>query len=344
MATKTNTALQTASVLAFERKLDTSDALFFAGNWDDRANSSQWGNVEVNAKSVRGTISNRLKTKDQDPAKLDAAIENPNLQTVDVAMLPASADTLKVSFTLRVLSGAGTPSACNNADYQAKLVATVQAYVQSQGFGALAHRYASNLANGRFLWRNRLGAEQIEVQVAHLVQGLAQQTWTFDALSYSLRNFDTHSADLAAVAALIEGGLAGKHHVLLQVTAFVRVGAGQEVFPSQELILNKDKSGKSKTLYQVNEIAAMHSQKVGNALRTVDTWYEGAEVNGPIAVEPYGSVTTQGKAYRQPKQKADFYTLFDNWLLKDDVPAAEQQHFVVATLVRGGVFGDAGKE
>ena len=43
----------------------------------------------MRAKSVRGTISNRLKTKDQDPAKLDAAIENPNLQTVDVATLPA---------------------------------------------------------------------------------------------------------------------------------------------------------------------------------------------------------------------------------------------------------------
>ncbi len=62
---------------------------------------------------------------------------------------------------------------------------------------------------------------------------------------------------------------------------------------------------------------------------------------GPIAVEPYGSVTTQGKAYRQPKQKLDFYTLLDNWLLKDQVPPVEQQHFVMAVLIRGGVFGDA---
>ena len=79
--------LKTASVLAFERKLDPSDALFFAGSWDDRNNSGAWPPVEIKVKSVRGTISNRLKTKDQDPAKLDAAIENPNLQTVDVATL-----------------------------------------------------------------------------------------------------------------------------------------------------------------------------------------------------------------------------------------------------------------
>lgn len=259
MAT-TNT-LKTASVLAFERKLDPSDALFAAGTWAQRDTSQTWPAVEIRAKSVRGTISNRLKTKDQDPAKLDAAIENPNLQTVDVSMLPADADTLKVSFTLRVLGGTGTPSACNSADYQAKLLATVQTYAQTPGFSELARRYAHNLANGRFLWRNRLGAEQIEVQVAQLVDGQAVQRWTFDALAYSLRDFDASSADLTQLASLLEQGLSGSKYVLLQVTAFARVGAGQEVFPSQELILDKDKAGKSKTLYPVNGTAAVHSQK-----------------------------------------------------------------------------------
>ena len=81
--------LTTASVLAFERKLDPSDAVFHAGRWDDRAQSHAWQPVTVRAKSVRGTISNRLPAKDQDPAKLNAKIETPNLQTVDVAALPA---------------------------------------------------------------------------------------------------------------------------------------------------------------------------------------------------------------------------------------------------------------
>ena len=59
-------------------------------------------------------------------------------------------------------------------------------------------------------------------------------------------------------------------------------------------------------------------------------------------MEPYGSVTTQGKAWRQPKEKQDFYNLLDAWVLKDKAPPVEQQHFVIATLVRGGVFGEAG--
>lgn len=336
--------LTTASVLAFERKLDPSDALFHAGRWDDRAQSHAWQPVTVRAKSVRGTISNRLKAKDQDPAKLDAAIENPNLQTVDVAALPAEADTLKVQFTLRVLGGAGTPSACNSAAYQAKLLATVQGYVQQHGFGELARRYAANLANGRFLWRNRAGAEQVEVTVEQMQNGQATHTWSFDALALNTRavgTINTEAKGLDELGQAIAAGLAGSQHVLLRITAFVHQGAGQEVFPSQELILDKASAGKSKTLYHVDGVAAIHSQKIGNALRTIDTWYEGAEELGPIAVEPYGSVTTQGKAYRQPKQKLDFYTLLDNWLLKDQVPPVEQQHFVMAVLIRGGVFGDA---
>lgn len=337
--------LKTASVLAFERKLDPSDALFFAGSWDGRNDSAAWPPVGIKVKSVRGTISNRLKTKDQDPAKLDAAIENPNLQKVDIAALPSQADTLKVVFTLRVLSGTGQPSACNDADYQKKLMDTVGGYVEAKGFGELARRYASNLANGRFLWRNRVGAETVEVQIAHLVGGQARKTWSFDALAFSLRDFaapQQNAAALDELAKLIGDGLAGKGHVLLQVTAYVRVGAGQEVFPSQELILDKGRSDKSRTLYEVDGTAGLHSQKVGNAIRTIDTWYPEVDELGPIAVEPYGSVTTRGKAYRQPRKSDDFYSLLDNWIIKDKVPTTEQQHFVIATLIRGGVFGEAG--
>lgn len=341
-------SIKNPSVLAFERKLDPSDAVFSAGHWDQREHSMGWQPVRLREKAVRGTISNRLKAGAQDPAKLDAAIDKPNLQTVDVAAMPMDADTLCVRFTLRVLAGVGAPSACNEAAYRDKLINTVGGYASEHGFGELARRYAINLANGRFLWRNRVGAENISIHVHRMQDGQAHVIGNFDALSFSLRNFDVPdaaNADVAALAEQIRAGLSGEQHVLLQVTAFVRTGEGQEVFPSQELILGRERGDKSKTLYAVgpkdNEIAAIHSQKIGNALRSVDTWYEGADENGPIAIEPYGSVTTQGKAYRQPRgSKDDFYTLFDGWMLKDKVPSADQQHFIMAVLIRGGVFGE----
>jgi CRISPR-associated protein Csy3 len=337
-------AVKTASVLAFERKLDVSDALFYAGMWEERQNSSGWPAVAVREKSVRGTISNRLKGGESDPAKLDAKIENPNLQTVDVAALPANADTLKVFFTLRILAGVGAPSACNDAAYRAKLADTVAGYIKAHGLRALADRYACNIANGRFLWRNRVGAEKVCVLVEHLVDGKAASAWEFDALALSLHDFEPGraAAPLAELAALMEAGLSGAKHVLLGVTAFVRLGVGQEVFPSEELILDRAR-GKSKTLYTVAGVAGIHSQKIGNALRTIDDWYPESAGNGPIAVEPYGSVTTQGKAYRQPKAKMDFYTLLDDWMIKDKAPSLENQHYVVAVLIRGGVFGEKGE-
>lgn len=337
--------LKTASVLAFERKLDPSDALFAAGDWENRSQESEWKPVTIREKSVRGTISNRLKAKDTDPAKLDAQVQNPNLQTIDVATLPHNADTLRARFTLRVLGDFGRPSACNNAAYQARLKDVIDGYMANHGFSALSQRYANNLANARFLWRNRMAAEQIEVCVRVLDKGEEEASFTFNAQEYSLRSFQNDD-QINRLAELINDALASKRHLLLEVTAFARMGAGQEVFPSQELILDRSDS-KSRTLYSINDTAGIHSQKIGNALRTIDTWYpqpEDARDYGPIAIEPYGSITTQGVALRQPKKKPklDFYNLFDNWLLKDEVPDEEQQHYVMAILIRGGVFGEAG--
>lgn len=126
---------------------------------------------------------------------------------------------------------------------------------------------------------------------------------------------------------------------MLTVEAQVRLGAGQEVFPSQELVLDSN-SSKSRVLYQVAGIAGIHSQKIGNALRTIDTWHPKVDELGAIAVEPYGSVTSRGVACRQPKEKLDFYTLLDNWVTKGMKPDVDQQHYVMAVLIRGGVFGE----
>lgn len=337
--------MKNPSVLAFERKLDPSDAVFFAGNWDDKDNDTAWSGISVREKSVRGTISNRLKAKDMDPAKLNASIEKPNLQTVDVAALPEDRDTLRARFTLRILGGVGRPSACNDSEYQAKLADVITGYKEAFGFKELARRYAVNLANARFLWRNRLAAEQVCVCIRHLVEGKSQTEWSFDSTALSLKDFDLEESvqqKIAALAAVIEEGLASETgYRILEVTAFARMGQGQEVFPSQELILDRGK-GKSKTLYVVNGIAGMHSQKIGNALRTIDTWYP--DNTGPIAVEPYGSVTSLGMAYRQPSKKCDFYSLIDAWMLKDKAPEEGNQHYVMAILIRGGVFGESGKE
>lgn len=335
--------IKTASVLAFEKKLANSDAVMYAGKWEGRDKSKEWEPILLQEKAVRGTISNRLKNAIQsDPLKLDAEIQKANLQIVDTASLPIDCDTLKVSFTLRVLSDVGTPSVCNFQEYQQALENKIDSYIKKYDFSELSIRYAYNIANGRFLWRNRIGAKKIEIKVS-VDEGAS---YTFNAIDFGLIGFDHESKDLTELSKIIKNGLTGKHYVCFLIEAYVLIGHGQEVFPSQELVLddNKNKNKKSKILYHLNNIAAMHSQKIGNALRTIDTWYSDAIEAGPIAVEPYGSVTSRGKAYRQPKEKIDFFTLLDKWVNKNEDILENQKHYVIATLIRGGVFGETSKD
>ena len=54
-------------------------------------------------------------------------------------------------------------------------------------------------------------------------------------------------------------------------------------------------------------------------------------------------MTTEGKAYRDGSLAPHFYKLFDKWSVGGDVDD-EQQHYLMAMLVRGGVFGQSEKE
>ena len=326
-----------ASVLAYEKKLVLSDGYMYGTTWDVRDKTV--APLHLAEKSVRGTISNRLKpaVKD-DPAKLNAEVEKPNLQRVDACALGIDQDTLKLTFSLKVLSGVEYPSACNNAEFSQKCEAAVKDYITETGFVELAARYALNLANGRFLWRNRLGAEKIEIKVQ-----AEDKEWTFDAYNYSLNDFEDR-VDVKDLAALIAETLSGKRDALfIKVNAYALLGKGQEVYPSEELVFDKGRGDKSKILYAVDGIAAMHSQKLSNAIRTIDTWYP-EYTRRPIAIEPYGAVTNLGKAFRNPKDKVDFYTLFDKYVMGESLDNMEQKHYVMAVLVRGGVFGQSSKE
>ncbi len=227
MAKKENNA----SVLAFEKKLVPSDGYMYGTKWDDKSETTTLKLIE---KSVRGTISNRFKKSDveqfkKDPMKLDAKVESANLQTVDVCALGTEQDTLKLHFTLKVLGGIDQPSACNNALFKQSYTSAVKSYISKAGFTELGNRYAQNLANARFLWRNRVGAENIEVQINALNKG-AEQTWVFDATEFSTRNFESDDQDVKSLGERIASVLASEDEFLmLEVNYHVQVGKAQEV-------------------------------------------------------------------------------------------------------------------
>ena len=335
-----------ASVLAFEKKLVPSNGYLYGTTWESREDKESLVPLELVEKSVRGTISNRLKPSvANDPAKLNAEVEKPNLQTVDSCALREDQDTLKLHFTLKVLGNLPEPSACNEPAFLKRYKEVVQSYIDKEGFKELGRRYAMNLANARFLWRNRVGAEKIEVIITRMDhEGEHQKVWRFDAKSYPIRDFDIDDAEVNELGELIAKTLASREdYLLLDIVCYAKIGNAQEVYPSEELVLDKGQGNKSKVLYEVDGIAAMHSQKLGNALRTIDTWYSDyIEEQRPIAVEPYGAVTNLGRAFRHPKNKEDFFTLFDDMIAGKEIDE-DQRHYVMAVLVRGGVFGESDK-
>jgi len=340
------------SVLAFEKKIVPSDGRMYGTTWDVRNDQST--PLKVIEKSVRGTISNRPNKKDKeafekDSTKLDAKVENPNLQTVDVCALGMEEDTLKLHFSLKILGGVEHPSACNNAIFSQSYKTAVKDYIKEKKFCELGKRYALNIANARFLWRNRVGTENIEVQVNALNKG-SEYSWIFDATRFNPRNLDQELNDdqVNSLAERISSILSSENdYLVLEIICCAKVGKAQEVYPSEELVLDKGKGKKSKVLYSVDGIAAMHSQKIGNALRTIDTWYpdfSDSEVSaGPIAIEPYGAVTNLGKAFRTPRDIKDFYTFFDKFARGEKLDRIDDEHYVMAVLVRGGVFGKSDK-
>ena len=313
------------SMLAFDRKLEPSDALMHAGNWGDwGADDPSWRSIAIIPRQNRGTQSAYNTPK--------AKRSQPNPVKGDDANLPHDLDTLRVSFTLRMVGNLGLPFGCNDPKFESAIKKKVADF-KAQGLKELSHRYAHNIACGRFLWRNRVCAEQLKIRTRI---NRSKKVISFDGHAYDLNNFESSRKDknVKSLSAAILGGLNSQNDfAFIEVDGYVRLGRGQHVFPSQEMNIDDKKSGK--VLFKLGEdgCAAMHSVKIGNAIRTIDDWYDEAQF--PIAVEPFGSVTQCGQAFR--KSPNDLYTLMLDWVQGKEI-AEEGKLFVLANLIRGGVF------
>lgn len=321
------------TVLAFDRNLEPSDALMWSGNWSDIDTAAAWKKIALFERRNRAVKSNFKSEVLANEEELNKQIAEANLSWGDDAALNYDNDTLRLIFSLRILSGIDKPSVCNAPAFEAEYSKKVSDYLKTE-LDELANRYAYNIANARFLWRNRIDAQNLKVIVSHPSLELPLE---FDAYDYSLKETTATDSKVSKLAELIKSGLLGNSKILLTVNAYAQLGEGQRVWPSQEMVMNIPKGEKSRHLFSLDGQAAMHCEKIGNALRTIDDWYPGFEnTQTPIAIEAYGSVTQRGIAYRSSK---NFQKLLLNWLNNKSI-TDEEKHFVVAMLIRGGVFGE----
>lgn len=329
------------SVCSFSRSIQPSLGYFYAKN------ETNLEPIGITTENLRATFSDFSSSKKRDEFKL----ADGNIHKVESAYLPAGFNTLLVKYSVKSVANMLKPENINNEDAARVFEKFSELYVQRGGVDHLSELYVRNIVSGKPLWRNLTIADGAKVKVSFL-----DKEFSFDVpkeLSESF--FEKYKNEIKEISSYFAEGLKSySKFSMLYVENELFVGEGQEVFPSQEFI-DKDrvKDAPDRTLSSrvTNGVrqAIFHDAKIGNAIRTIDTWYEDSDSARALAVEPFGIDRDYSVAVRF-RDKTDFYSLVSkhiNTMIEDMTegkPLTGKEHFVAACLIRGGVFsGDSKK-
>lgn len=290
-----------------------------------------------------------------------------NIQRTESAKSHPQSIGLSVTFSFRTIPASSLMFGCSDPVFRRVADGFMEEFF-TRGvleFDEVCRRYARNILNGRWLWRNRiLGETQVTATVGdkkYLSQGSR------------LRDFDAYTEDEQGLAQAIATGLLSSDNVSPAIKVEGRVLFGftgeVEVFPSQNMVNNKPK-GFARSLYKVDmpsrkdlqEVmngankngsdagdfiadiidmgkAAIRDQKIGNAIRTIDTWYK--DFSGvPIPVEPNGASLEANTVFRKGNQSANaLMSKMDE--MHPGQAFNEGAAFLIAILIRGGVFSES---
>lgn len=333
------------SVFSLQRLAIVSDGAFF-----NKMPSGELTPLYVYRHGIRGTLGTEQKTE-----KNVANVAIP--QHTDVAKTHQDAEAVVVEFSLRMidLDHAVFSCAADTVENTKLVRDNVNGFIEraktSKGLEEVACRIARNIANGSWLWRNRVVAQDVNVEVFADKKSIA----SFDALNVPLNVFDNYSAGEKAIAAVVVQGFNGERRANLIVRATIDFGVrgAVEVFPSQAYLEDKPtgfarplyrlplsnlpQSQDTDTMYPIGQ-AAFRDQKISNRLRTIDTWYKDFDATlQAIPIEPNGASLDHQRLFRSSKGDGD--TGFD--VLKrigTMDPDSTDGMYTIGILLRGGVY------
>ncbi|MFK4132231.1 type I-F CRISPR-associated protein Cas7f/Csy3 [Pseudomonas luteola] len=287
-----------------------------------------------------------------------------NPYQADQARLASNADTLLVKMTLTVDDLSSNFSSCNDANFKQRMQGFFKEFFAGVGGYSLSKSYVDALLSCVWLHRNRKAlSKKIRLSFEYADEKGNLKTGTFESTVLNKSNsFSGEGYDhlVSSFAKALGGGLDSKLYISVEVEA--RLGMHQTVFPSQLWIDQSDgvtkgrKEGR-KSLYIADrtlQATGLSSTKVGNGLRTIDTWHDSAA--GAVAVSPYGVKKDTHEVLRPRERQNDFYTLLSvmeygleenlktirKAKTESDIPGSI--YFVVSNFVRGGMFSSSTKE
>jgi CRISPR-associated protein Csy3 len=358
--------------LSFRRSIDVSDGLMYSVMQDGTRRP-----IVVEQVTICGAIGNNTAGYDKQGNALAGETlqkaqnpTKPNIRSIDRAALDASSDVLELSFSLAFHSGGNAPAACSKADYRDDLAGFIHIARQKGLYQDLAGRYLWNIVNGRVLWRNGYGISdgctlKAGARKFSFDWGALRKRETFPGLDAVVKACTSGAENVPDLVRDIGAALAGQCDLLaLDISIRVRSYKGSEVWPSQEFVEETQKMRNGREISRV--LAAresrmdgvpcrhgyMHSQKIGNAIRTVDEWHGNASF-GAIPVEAFGWIQSELAALRAPvdvEAGLDAYRSLETVgltaaaLARDEPSARDQSLYTLAIIIRGGVFGVSDKE
>lgn len=348
------------SVFSMSRGINLTNGAMFNMAED----GSKLGPVKVIRHGIRGVLGAKdAHTKASKKGSEGAA----QIQVTETARTDENAHGLLVRFVMNPLSLADAVSGCNDATYRKEFEDFVSNALNSESLAEITRRYARNILNGRWLWRNRAIGDRITIEASW---GGGEHDKILVEKPTRLADFTHYSEEEKALASVILQGLQGVATPSIEVIGrifFARPGS-YEVHPSENYVSDKPdglarllykyaslsasdflKAAKADPAHYVDMVptglAAIRDAKIGNAIRTIDTWYEPNKIDDvpPIAVEPNGANIDSGKFLRA--KGSNSYNLLENIgnetnrVKADKKTPHPETMFLIATIIRGGVYG-----
>lgn len=326
-----------------------------------------------------GTVSHKLSNEDlkkiqSGNGKPSALPAEPNIFRRDIASLYPGFDTVVITGTIKFVNNYAAPTMSSSAPYTDSHKEFVKAYVAKYGLTTLIQKHLANIYNNRILWRNQYG---LPVGLFIRLRSVAIDR-VFDEKEESLVELATLVAEqleqkkvviLDVASAVIVGDSAEVFPSQPFTSKSDKADDkekddGKEKEDSAEDSAESDKSvQKSKdnptkgkedppsigrqlstvTRESGEKQVILHSQKVGNALRCIDTWYDPDTPDAePISVSVYGSVPPLREAHRITNNNY-FYGYFTPAGFASVIEDESKAHYVMSMLIKGGVFNESSK-
>ena len=311
MAKKIN-EYEIPSVFSLRRSVETTDGII--------------DNVLIEERTFR-TVKNFAGSKKENENK-----ESSNIAKGEVAI--ATENIVNVNFDLKFLKLELKVENCNDVEFYKKFNEKLKEENQ-QLLQKIAGYYAFNLINGRWLWRNRVIADGVDIEIKKYRYGEEKPAETVVVKDADMLDLDiklnennkivakTDKEALEKVSGWIYEEIYWGKPYYLEINAKLYTEKGMQLYPSQLFVNGKE----GRKFARVGDKGAITYQKIGDALRTFDVWYKDyKELQEPIVVEFFGGSLKFQKNFRDKKDSA--FTVMSKYINDEELSETERLYLM----------------